>query len=382
MQRLFVTLTLSGLFATAALYAGLGQCTGSTRTGEGRVKVPGGAKSDLNKSVHLEEPGSRLLSSSSCPSWFHEYTHFHARNRGKPHAKYLVHCVNSGAGGLGDRLNGALSMLRLAQGLDRVLLLHWAKPEPYVLENFLEPAGPVNWSVHGITYSTSVVYSFVDNDGWNDQHLHDGTLAQHTETFLTIHTNLNIDGRCWGCAPVNSSWSEEAACLWQHMFRPVRGVLEAATAELRDLYPGGLRPYVAVHLRMGGMTGEMDDVASFRSQGALANLLAGAKCASWLAGNHSIRPAQPVLVITDNHKLRLGIQERLLHNMVAPKGLPVHLDRAEAQPLEAHMRTFVDLVMLAWGHCLVTSRSGYSLHAWLYGGAKPCTMQMAACLPP
>jgi hypothetical protein len=296
----------------------------------------------------------------------------------------LVHLVNGTSGGLGDRLNGALSMLRLARALNRVLLLHWAMP--FDIESFFEPAGKVNWSTQGIPYdqtlSSGPVFSFVDDAGWNQPELHDGSLDRVADTFLVVITNLPINGSCWKCPPLASAWSVESACVWQHMFRPVGDILRQAESELARMYPTDTRGYVAVHLRLGGLTGEEGIPGSERGGlSPLHDFLAGATCAARLAASSSIslRDA-PVLVVTDNHDLRQALQQGALPTVVTPAGLPVHLDQAQGQSLAAHRSTIVDLVLLSSGTCLVTSVSGFSLHAWLYGGAKPCTAALTSCL--
>lgn len=346
-----------------------------------RLFVAGsGSQQEDGKARSGYQYGSISLDSSKCPEWMHHYTQFHVQNKGKAGAKYLVHRVEGTSGGLGDRFNGALSTLRLAHTLNRVLLLSWAKPQPFDIEDFFVPAGPLNWSMKGIPYQRGKVFNFVDS--WkNRAELLDGSLQHLQDDFVTLVTNMEINATCKNCPPVASQWSEEAACLWQSMFRPVDAVLDQAQAELARLYPNGPSPYVAVHLRLGGLTGEEGIPGAERGMAPLPNFIAAARCAAGLAASHHINLTHaPMLVITDNHRLRQGLQENILGNVVSPGGLPVHLDRAEGQSLEAHRKTFVDLVLLGWGECLVTSNSGYSLHAWLYGGGKPCRAPFKACL--
>jgi len=313
--------------------------------------------------------------SAHCPGWFEEYAAFHQKHRGAPGTKYLVHLVDGISGGLGDRLNGAISMLRFATALNRVVLLQWAKP--YSIEEFFEPAGRVNWSMKGIPYQRSTVLSFIDS--WSDPKLHDGSLNDLADPFLTIITNMPLNGTCWHCPPVPSVWSKEASCLWQSLFRPVDPIIQQARAEMARLYPRGPHPYVAVHLRLGGLTGEQE--VRVRGRSPLDDFIAGARCASQLAAENSIDLTQtPTLYVTDNHFLRQALQGKYFGQMVAPIGAPVHLDRAAGQSLEAHRSTVVDMVMMAWSTCLVTSVSGYSLHTWLYGGATPCTIPLTTCL--
>jgi hypothetical protein len=211
--------------------------------------------------------------------------------------------------------------------------------------------------------------------------LQDGRLGHVQDTFLTKVSNMKLNATCWRCAAIESEWSKDAACLWHSVFRPADAVLAAARTEFARLYPYGPSPYVAVHLRLGGLTGEEGIPGVERGLSPLPNFIAGAQCAVKLADRLKISlAATPVLVVTDNHRLRQGLKSDTFGNMVAPQGLPVHLDHAVDQSLAAHRNTIVNMVLLGWAECIVTSRSGYSLHAWLYGGATDCFVPFTSCL--
>jgi hypothetical protein len=322
---------------------------------------------------------SEAVLGDACPQWLNEYSTFHSQQRGGASTKYLVHLVDGGHGGLGDRLNGAIAMLRLAKALNRVLIIKWT--QPYAIEEFLQPASAINWSAEGISLQQGVFFNFLDWDRWQDPRLQDRTLNNIQDQFLTITTNMWLNSTCWNCPSISSEWSREAACLWQQLFQPASDVMQMAQDELSRLYPGPPRPFVAVHLRLGGLTGEAGVPGQDRGKTPLHNVFAGHRCAFGLARNSSIDLRQtPALIVTDNHDLRQAVLESQFGGFVSPGGLPVHLDRAGSQSLQAHQRTFVDMVMLGWGQCLVTSHSGFSLHAWLFGGAKPCFVPFRACL--
>lgn len=318
----------------------------------------------------------RTVNSSKCPDWFWQYARFHNAERGKLNARYLI-MENTGQG-LGDRLHGAIGMLRLAKALDRVLLLNWVSPFP--IEEFFEAAGALNWTRQGIQIQQGPRLNFINLEGWAKPQLLDGSLARINDTFLTIVTNLQLDWTCGGCPRIGSQYSEEAACLWQQMFRPLDSITAAAAAELQQVYPGGLRPYVAAHLRLGGLVGEWGPPGPDRGKAPLENYLAAVRCTAQLAANSSIDLDEtPALFITDNHNLRQVIQQGHYRRVVAPTGLPVHT-AAGKQSLQEHRRSVVDMVLLGWADCIVTSHSGFSLHAWLYGGAKPCILPWRSCL--
>lgn len=320
-----------------------------------------------------------MHTATSCPAWLDGYEKFHSANRGRVGTKYLVH-LSQGNGGLGDRLHGALSMLRLAKALNRVLLLQWE--QPFDIEQFFMPASSLNWSTEGVELLPGKVMSFIDKDGWASTQLLDGSLAALPDDFITVVTNLPLNGTCYGCPEVQAVYSADAACMWQRMFQPHHAILARAKAQLAELYPAGDHPYVALHLRLGGLIGEEGAPGPERGKSPLHNFVAAARCAAQAAQHHGIDvTAVPVLAITDNHYLRKFLQERSgVMNCVTPDGLPVHLDRAVGQSLSAHQSTVVDMVLLGWSSCLVVSRSGFSEHAWLFGGGKPCRVELTSCL--
>jgi hypothetical protein len=317
---------------------------------------------------------------SACPDWFLEYERFHAAHRGRPDTKYLVQSADGSVlvGGLGDRLNGALFSLRLAYALKRVLLIHWT--QPYKLESFLQPNLRVNWSADGIDLKGSMAQNFIDNGGWARPELRDGSLLQSHDTFLNIYVNAPVNWTCHGCPVLASEWSPEAACIWQRMFRPVHAVIEQAQQELGQALPEAM-PYAAVHLRLGGLTGEPSFPWDNRGKDPFSNFMAGMRCADQSLRNHSMDTSQTaIMVVTDNHYLRQFVQGKHLRQLIAPGGLPVHLERAQGEGLDAHVSTFVDMLLLGQAECLITSRSGFSLHAWLSGGGKPCQRHLITCL--
>jgi hypothetical protein len=209
-----------------------------------------------------------------------------------------------------------------------------------------------------------------------------GHLSNINDSLITIQTNIGLNYSWDGSSTFewDSDSSTQAACVWQSMFKPVPPILQAAQAELGHLFPGESQPYVTVHLRLGGLEGEWGKPGPDRGKAPLENFLAAVKCASELTANSTVGKGTPALVITDNHVLRKVVQGNHFQGLVSPSGLPVHLALAKGQSLDAHRRTVVDMVLLASGECLATSKSGFSLHAWLYGGAKPCMVPWTNCL--
>lgn len=80
----------------------------------------------------------RIQKPKRCPNWMAEYAAFHKQTRGTASAKYLVHNVDKGSSGFGDRIRGMMYTARLAASLKRVVLFTWGsaphEPDRQVLE--------------------------------------------------------------------------------------------------------------------------------------------------------------------------------------------------------------------------------------------------------
>lgn len=308
---------------------------------------------------------------AQCPTWLDRYESFHAKTRGHPSAKYLVHEVMGLAGGLGDRLRGMLFAVRAASSLNRVVLFKWN--HPYPLESFFQPASSIDWTFIGIEYVPGPVLRFIDAHH-ND--LKTGALMNVTAKFITLQTNMGMGGACFQCPVLQSDFSHDAVCLWQRLLRPIDALERRADALLLQMYGQRSPQYVGVHLRFGGLIGEGDQE---RGKSPLLNFIDAVSCARRLAHSASVTQATPILVITDNHHLRTFLQAGSIPSIVTTSAMPVHLDRASGRSLEQHQSTILDLVLLSRSKCLVLMRSGFGQHAWLYGGGTDCVAEIPGC---
>eukprot|EP00775_Hariotina_reticulata_P003895 gene3895-4149_t len=288
-----------------------------------------------------------------CPAWFLQYEQFHLTNRAQPRAKYLIHKVPATAaasGGLGSRLNAMIFTLRAAAAMKRVVLFTWEFP--YGLTNFFVPGGAIDWTLHGLNVPAETKhYDFVDKDM---PAVRDGSILQDSEVnFITFFTNIGADAACYGC-PQIELWTREAACIWKRLFRPADDIVLRAEKQLQTLFKNSKRPpvYDALHLRLGGLTGELEFDSVERAGGRnplqqfanavecvrklqqnitgsvatpLTPLASSGSTDNRLAGNES----DPVMIMTDNHEFRRLVQGGALGPaFVAPQGLPIHTDRA------------------------------------------------------
>jgi hypothetical protein len=280
-----------------------------------------------------------------------------------------------------------LFALRLAAATKRVLLFTWARP--VALQDLLVPSGPINWAPDGIKdynkdqQQQAPVFRFMN--GAHHPMVLNGSLVSATQQFLIVQTNQRMDAPCAGC-PQLQEMHASTACVWTRLFRPTDEIIAEAEQELMRLFNSSRPQYVAVHLRLGGFTGEREHE---RGKGPLKNFAGAVRCANQLAHEQNISSSTPILMVTDNQHLRSFLREGQLPNVVAPSSDAVHIDQALAldNSLTAHRSTVVDLLLLSRAVCLVTSPgyrqggwSGFSHHGWLLGGAKPCHIDFRRCI--
>lgn len=304
-----------------------------------------------------------------CMTWLHEYEGFHRKIRGSPSATYLVHEVEGGSGGLGDRLRGMLFTVRLAASLNRVVLFKWNHPAP--LSNFFVPGSSIDWTLDGISYKRQSVFQYMDVF---DSDRLARNVAAKADKFVTVITNMKMNATCPGCPALPSLFSHDAVCLWNRILRPTPAILRKADEQLAELGLVGHR-YAAVHLRMGGLIGEGE---VNRGSDPLSLFLEGTDCARNISMSMNF-PEPKTLIVSDNHNLRRLVRRSTFPSLYIPSHLPVHLDRGKNMPLEEHQQTIVELELLARSECIVLMRSGFSHHAWLRGGGKLCAAQLPAC---
>lgn len=116
-------------------------------------------------------------------------------------------------------------------------------------------------------------------------------------------TNQHLWAACAGC-PNMTDWSQEAACAASRLWKPTEEILQRAKEHTRQLYGDADARYVAVHMRLGGMTGEKEYPVDWTRGGGtpFSSFLRSVRCANQLAKQEGI--AVPTLMITDNHALR------------------------------------------------------------------------------
>jgi len=195
-----------------------------------------------------------------------------------------------------------------------------------------------------------------------------------------------------GAALSDAESMVELHCLWSLLYTPSPMLRVKVAAQLMRMYGTPSPKYVAAHLRLGGMQGELSkhvDEANDQLLLSKANDFVSQHavhlCALDLKNNvtvngrgHVGEGMPPALLVTDNAVLRHAAHSRLLSGMVGPGHYAVHLSRGV--PSEADQwNTYIELGLLARATCLIRSDSGFSNIAMWWGGAT-CVKHVNDCI--
>jgi hypothetical protein len=127
--------------------------------------------------------------------------------------------------------------------------------------------------------------------------------------------------------PNISAWGSDAACMWGRIFKPIPVLQFKAQSQLQVTRPAEWRVisnynenmqamfstvhvprFTAVHMRLGGLTGEQA-IEHVRGGGTpLNNFFSAVLCATRLARHYAT--AFPIVFVVDNHELRSQLQVR------------------------------------------------------------------------
>jgi hypothetical protein len=128
------------------------------------------------------------------PQWIESYIDFHNERvivengtaRLKPGTKYLMYSCDSGCGGIGDRINGILTLFYVAMTTNRVLLID--HPNPCPLTESLVP-NRINWNVPRESLPRAgKVYRAIDT--FNFPFLVEPCELEKDNEGLQIHVNM------------------------------------------------------------------------------------------------------------------------------------------------------------------------------------------------
>lgn len=166
-----------------------------------------------------------------------------------------------------------------------------------------------------------------------------------------------------GASAVNGSlWSPHLSCVWHSLYTPTT-LLAAAVQDEYDghLHAGRLGPegkFTAIHLRGGNLVGERENVVRGNP---LYNLLDALNLARGFG--------LPVFLAASDSRVRSAVATGVLVGVAGP---------SEAEAVHSgvrdfnHLRTFVELGMLARGACGIWTPSGFGAIARWWSEHHDC----------
>ena len=338
---------------------------------------------------------SFLFCGTAGPDWLLEYSSWHKANRDR--ADVNVFAVHRSDHGLGDHFRGSFFALRVAVALKRVLVLTW--PESEDLDRFLGP-GVIDTSPRGRNFSdvhTVVVLDEFEVDRQQRDLKELLNFWQPRDQVVGFVTNLRWDNDGFGIIsglPVAKAGDDRE--MFAALFRPTHVLRDIVDSKLKAMF-AFQKPmaFVAVHLRLGGFIGERADIdpTSARYGGKRFTRMAGTgscylemvsaaqACAINLSDTKVLAPRdQPVLIISDNAVLRRSLSLGLLSRAIGPPGFAIHSHELyHNHTAHKHDLAVTELAILARADCLVTSNSGFSWLAGVFGNIT-CLRTVTDCM--
>mmetsp|Transcript_26834 Transcript_26834/g.58526 ORF Transcript_26834/g.58526 Transcript_26834/m.58526 type:complete len:385 (-) Transcript_26834:291-1445(-) len=312
----------------------------------------------------------------ACPDWLHDYKEFHSANKHSPDARYLYYYCTHECNGVGDRLRGAMFLLRVAHLYKKILLIHWARPTN--LTTFLIP-NEIDWrpddvdpevfklppsdfdADHRQTRRKHPFYQTVFNGlhmrGFNNTKLIRTTV--NAEFWMTLHDHDMVR------VPTAELRIQYGHCLFSYLFRPSELLESATQTTIQQLYGSPDASYVGWHWRTGGEVGEVE---LHRNTAGVPNnvtrmglLLSSVSCAKELAAAAQlpITASRPLLLITDLNPLRRFVARGSLRTLTTTNVTAVHVDYFQST-VDDYLNVFVDIMLIAKARCTLLSGSGIS----------------------
>jgi len=296
-----------------------------------------------------------------------EYITFHEANRERiDSSRYLVHVCKEGlCGGVGDRLRGLAWTLKAAIATKRVFMAFWYKPLD--ISMFLDPV-QIKWNAPNHILKQGLFLDWIDaytgevfggnGKKYNINNDRLDVIFGDTKVIL-LQTNLPFEFSIY-------RWKTSDAFTFEWIIPQLvtfksnlPGKARVPGVRLRD-------PYIGLHLRLGGMIGEGDAIASTHCvtsrnkqfcTGRLQTFLSGLSCA--LKARYTYRV--PIVIITDDQSVK-----QFFSTLSPMPGVFVfsqqvhHLDKSPSRDLDDHMSTFIELYILSNAKHLILSQSGFS----------------------
>ncbi|GIL48327.1 hypothetical protein Vafri_4605 [Volvox africanus] len=311
-----------------------------------------------------------LQDTPECPEphrqMLQEYKTFHDANKHSPNAKYIVQtCWHGHCAGAGDRLRGALLMLRVAMHFKKVLIIDWKRPAP--LNYFLTP-NEIDWKLTGFEDGFFEQNNSTSNDDFTAVTRHGAATKEVIKQFKNAKMIITQNPRPFETEnkllpPIDRNMALQiGACYFNFLFKFNSSVEQHGEEYLRQMY--GPRPvdFVAWHWRHWDVDCKCEKPFKISELGTVLN------CAEELASEIGVDLKQrPVALTTDFNAMRQLVAKDEFRNIITANITSKHIDNSKPNPGSVPFEdTFVDLYMLSRARCIITSWSGFSkLAVWM-----------------
>lgn len=274
--------------------------------------------------------------------------------------KYLIlYCPPQGnCAGTSDRLQPVVWHLRIAERTNRLFFIHW--DHPYPLEEFLIPAGTLNWSMPewlvNVTQPRELP-TLVDPDR-NITEFDDNVA-------ITIRMKLGYRGavKRYDAMQGEGAFARVYSNAFNLLFRPSPPVSKLLEERMES---AGLTKdmYAVSHSRILYKK-ELPEKTKLRALVSQA-----LDCAS------ELMPGAPIYFASDALEAKEEVQFYAIernHSVVVFTDLePIHLESATNHTIQDYYPIFVDLYIMSYGRCITYDAGGYGKWANLMSSNVSC----------
>ena len=260
-------------------------------------------------------------------------------------------------GGLGDRLHGILSLYAFCSNKGYPFKVNFC--EPFRLKEYLAP-NEIDWDIdpeelcydlHG-TKPFMMSCSFKTNGGTQQQEANymyrylNKVVKAKSKKEYHVYTNMH-----YACRP------DMYSNLFHRLFKPTQSLLDAINSNKEKI---GSK-YVSVTLRFQNLLGDFAEGQYPTLPKELQNLLVNKVKNKIIEIHKEKHPGKKILVTSDSRKFLDSLSD-LSFIYVIP-GKLVHMSYTPVHDFETHLKSFVDLMMLADAEKLYLLVTGDMFHS-------------------
>lgn len=310
-------------------------------------------------------------------SWVQEYASWHQKTLARvtpdnwKDFKYLIlYCPPEGdCHGTSDRLQPVVWHLRMAERTNRLFFIHW--DHPYPLEEFLVPAGRINWStpdwLADVTQPRGLpsLRVYRPNNGaakkYENITKYDNAIAVTVGMKIGWSTAIRYD-EFEGSGAYASIYSE----AFNLLFKPSPPIAKILQERMQS---AGLTRgmYAVAHSRVL----YFNETASPGRNELRAHVTNAVNCAS------ELMPGVPIYFASDSAKAKEEVRAYATEtnrSVIAFTDMePVHLDDASSEhTVPDYYPIFVDMYIMAYGRCIAYGVGGYGKWTNLMSSSVAC----------